>query len=85
MKHHVSGWTLKHFSKRLMLLFFFRKFCSHFLEKLFKPIQTRHGVSQVYLESKIKKFFALACLGKKFKSTIRFVTFFYKVSLFDDF
>ena len=73
-----------HFSKRLMLLFF-RKFCSHFLEKLFKPNQTRHGVSHVYLESKIKRFFALACLGKKFKSTIRFVKFFYRVSLFDEF
>ena len=28
--------------------------------------QTRHGVSHVYLESKTKRIFAIACLGKKF-------------------
>ena len=28
--------------------------------------QTRHGVSPVYLESKTKRIFVIACLGKKF-------------------
>ena len=27
--------------------------------------QTRHGVSYEYLKSKAKRFFAIACLGKK--------------------
>ena len=36
----------------------------HRVKELFKPNQTRHGVSHVYLECKAKRIFAIACLGK---------------------
>ena len=32
---------------------------------MFKSNQTRYGVSHVYLESRTKRIFAIACLGKK--------------------
>ena len=35
-------------------------------KELSKSNQTRYGVSHVYLESKIERIFAIACLGKKF-------------------
>ena len=35
------------------------------VKELSKPNQTRYGVSPVYPESKTKKIFAVACLGKK--------------------
>ena len=36
------------------------------IKELSKSNQTRYGVSHVYLESKTKRIFAIACLGKKF-------------------
>ena len=36
------------------------------IKELSKSNQTWYGVSQVYLESKTKRIFAIACLGKKF-------------------
>ena len=36
------------------------------VKELSKSNQTQHGVSKVYLESKIERIFAIACLGKKF-------------------
>ena len=36
------------------------------MKELFKSNQTRYGVSQVYLDSKTKRVFAIACTGKKF-------------------
>ena len=38
----------------------------HRVKELFKSNQTRYGVSRVYLESRTKRLFAIACLGKKF-------------------
>ena len=38
----------------------------HRVKELFKSNQTRYGVSHVYLESRTKKIFAIACLEKKF-------------------
>ena len=38
----------------------------HRVKELFKSNQTRYGVSHVYLESRTKKVFAIACLEKKF-------------------
>ena len=35
-------------------------------KELSKSNQTRYGVSHVYIESKIERIFATACLGKKF-------------------
>ena len=35
------------------------------VKELFKSTQTRYGVSRVYIESKIKRVFAIVCLGKK--------------------
>ena len=35
------------------------------VKELSKSDQTRYGVSPVYLESKTKRIFAIACLGKK--------------------
>ena len=35
------------------------------VKNFFKLDQTRHGVSHEYLESKAKKFFGIAYLGKK--------------------
>ena len=35
------------------------------VKELSKSNQTRYGVSPVYLESKTKRIFAIACLGKK--------------------
>ena len=37
----------------------------HWVKELFKSNQTRYGVSRVYLESRTKRIFAIACLGKK--------------------
>ena len=37
----------------------------HRVKELFKSNQTRYGVSCVYLESRTKRIFAIACLGKK--------------------
>ena len=36
----------------------------HRVKKLFKLNQNRHGVYAVYLESKTKRLFAIACVGK---------------------
>ena len=36
------------------------------IKELFKSNQTRYGVSRVYLESRTKRVFAIACLEKKF-------------------
>ena len=36
------------------------------VKELSKSNHTRYGVSHVYLESKIERMFAIACLGKKF-------------------
>ena len=36
------------------------------VKELFKSDQTRYGVSHGYLECKVKRIFAIACLGKKF-------------------
>ena len=36
------------------------------LKNFLKLNQTRYGVSHVYLESKTKRIFAVACLGEKF-------------------
>ena len=36
----------------------------HRVKELFKSNQTRYGVSRVYLESRTKKVFAIACLEK---------------------
>ena len=36
------------------------------VKELFKSDQTRYEVSHGYLECKVKKIFAIACLGKKF-------------------
>ena len=38
----------------------------HRVKELFKSNQARNGVSRVYLESRTKRVFAIACLGKKF-------------------
>ena len=38
----------------------------HRVKELFKSNQTRYGVYHVYLESRTKRVFAIACLGKKF-------------------
>ena len=38
---------------------------SHRVKELFKLNQTRNRVSRVYLESRTKRIFAIACLGKK--------------------
>ena len=38
----------------------------HRVKELFKSNQTRYGVSRVYLESRTKRVFAIACLEKKF-------------------
>ena len=38
----------------------------HRVKELFKSNQTGYGVSRVYLESRTKRIFAIACLGKKF-------------------
>ena len=37
----------------------------HRVKELFKSNQTRYGESHSYLESKTKRSFAIACLGKK--------------------
>ena len=37
----------------------------HRVKELFKSNQTGYGVSRVYLESKTKRIFVIACLGKK--------------------
>ena len=37
--------------------------------------QTRHGVFYEYLESKAKRFFAIACLGKKLVFQRKFANF----------
>ena len=37
----------------------------HRVKELFKSNQTRYRVSRVYLESKTKRIFVIACLGKK--------------------
>ena len=37
----------------------------HRVKELFKSNQTRYGVSRVYLESRTKRIFAIACLEKK--------------------
>ena len=38
----------------------------HRVKELFKSNQTRYGVYHVYLESRTKRVFAIACLEKKF-------------------
>ena len=38
----------------------------HRVKELFNSNQTRYGVSRVYLKSRTKKVFAIACLEKKF-------------------
>ena len=38
----------------------------HRVKELFKSNQTRYGVSHVYLESRTKRVFDIACLEKKF-------------------
>ena len=52
---------------RLIRLFYFQKYISFIGSKkeLFKSNRTRNGVSNVYLECKTKRIFAIACLGKK--------------------
>ena len=42
----------------------------HRVKELFKSNQTRYGVSRVYLESRTKRIFAIACLGKKVRISI---------------
>ena len=37
----------------------------HWVKELSKSNQTWYGVSPVYIESETKRFFAIACLGKK--------------------
>ena len=37
----------------------------HRVKELSKSNQTRYGVSHVYLDYKTKRFFAIACVGKK--------------------
>ena len=37
----------------------------HLVKELSKSNQARYGVFSMYLESKTKRFFAIACLGKK--------------------
>ena len=58
----------------------------HRVKELFKSNQTQYGVSPVYLESKTKSIFAIACLGKKlaFDTEIcyYFEYFFSKIGLF---
>ena len=45
------------------------------VEELFKLNQTPHGVSPVYLESKTKRIFVIACLGKKVSFSIGNIDF----------
>ena len=52
--------TLVNFDNRIL-----KKGLFHRVKELFKSNQTRHGVSHVYLKCKIKRVFAIACLGKK--------------------
>ena len=52
----ISTYSLILFSK---ILKFYR------IKELSKSNQTRHGVSHLYLESKTKRIFVIACLGKK--------------------
>ena len=65
---------------RLIRLFYFQKY-RNFIGSRSCPKcnQTRYGVSHVYLESKIEKIFAIACLGKKFvfQSKYRLIRLFY--------
>ena len=47
------------------LILFSKKWKFYRVKELFKSNQTRYGVSHVYLESRTKRIFAIACLGKK--------------------
>ena len=59
-----SYFNRKYLTYSLILFSKIQKF--YRIKELSKCNQTRHGVSQLYLESKIEKIFAIACLGKKF-------------------
>ena len=48
--------------------------------ELFKVNQIWYGVSYVYLECKAKRFFAIACLGKKVSFSYGSLRFIQKVS-----
>ena len=45
------------------------------IKELSKSKQTRYGVSQVYLESKTKRIFAIACLGKNSHFNRKYLTY----------
>ena len=47
------------------LILFSRKHKFYWVKELFKSNRTRYGVSNVHLEGKTKRIFAIACLGKK--------------------
>ena len=47
------------------LILFSKKWKFYRVKELFKSNKTRYGVSHVYLESRTKRIFAIACLGKK--------------------
>ena len=57
LQSEISSYSLILFSK---IYKFYR------VKELFKSNQTGYGVSRVYLESRTKRIFAIACLGKKF-------------------
>ena len=56
LQSELSSYSLILFSK---ILKFYR------VKELIKSNQTLYGVSHVYLESRTKRIFAIACLGKK--------------------
>ena len=59
-----SYFNRKYLTYSLILFSKIQKF--YRIKELSKCNQTQYGVSHVYLESKTKRIFAIACLGKKF-------------------